>query len=126
MAKYKIVKAADVDNYSGSGEMRMMGSAIGSEQVALTYRLIPAGVKSPHGHTHSKIDEIVFIVNGTLKIRLDDDIIEVGPTTAVKIPPEVKRGYHNEGDEDVEVLVVSAQVDAVGDNGGVPDEKWWP
>jgi uncharacterized cupin superfamily protein len=126
MAKYKIIKVTDVDNRSKHGEMRMMGSALDSEQIALTYRLIPAGAKSPYGHTHSKIDEIIFIFTGTLKIRLDDEVIEVGPKTTVKISPEVKRGYHNEGDEDVEMLVVSPQVDAVGDNGGVPDDTWWP
>jgi len=60
-----------------------------------------------------------------LKIRLDDDIIEVGPKTAVMIPPEVKRGYHNEGNEDVEMVVASPQVDFVDDNGGKPDENWW-
>jgi len=125
MAKYKIVKTDEVPNYASKGEMRMMRGALGSDQIALTYRLIPAGHKSAHGHTHTKMDEIVFIFRGKLKIRLDDDIIEVGPKTAVMIPPEVKRGYHNEGNEDVEMVVASPQVDFVDDNGGKPDENWW-
>ena len=126
MAKYRIVKTDDVPNYAKSGEMRMMRNLLDSKQIALTYRLIPAGYKSAHGHTHTKIDEIVFVFSGTLKIKLDDEIIEVGPKTAVKISPATKRGYHNEGTEDVEMIVASPQVAFVGDNGGKPDENWWP
>lgn len=125
MANYKIVKTDDVPNYSNNGEMRMMGRALGSKQIALTYRLIPAGSKSAHGHTHTKIDEIVFVFSGTLQLRVDDEIIEVGPKTAVKISPKTKRGYHNLGTEDVHMIVASPQVDFVGDNGGKPDENWW-
>jgi hypothetical protein len=49
MAKYTVVKVNDVLNYSQNGEMRMMGQALGSDQVALTYRNIPTGFKSTHG-----------------------------------------------------------------------------
>ncbi len=125
MTKYTIVKTNDVPNYAKNGEMRMMRNALESEQIALTYRLIPAGYKSAHGHTHTKIDEVIFIFKGILKIKLDDDIIEVGPKTAIKIPPETKRGYHNEGTEDVEMIIASPQVAFVGDNDGKPDENWW-
>lgn len=125
MAKYKIVKVDEVPNYSKNGEMRMMRGAIDSKQIAITYRLFPAGSKPAHGHTHSKIDEIVYVIKGTIQIKLDDDVIEVGPKAAVKISPEVKRGYHNNTNEDVEFIVVSPQVDFVGDNGGVPDANWW-
>lgn len=125
MAKYKVAHITDVPNYSSNGEMRMMRGVVDSKQVAITYELIPAGSMSPHGHTHSKIDEIVFVFSGTLQVRLDDDVIEIGPKTALKISPEVKRGYHNPGNEDVEMLIVSPQVDFVGDNDGIPDENWW-
>ena len=126
MAKYKIVKTDDVPNYSQNGEMRMMRNALDSQQIALTYRRIPAGYKPAHGHTHTKMDEIVFVFAGTLQIKLDDEVIEVGPKTAVKISPTTKRGYHNAGTEDVEMIVASPQVALVGDNDGVPDENWWP
>lgn len=125
MANYKIVKTDGVPNYSSNGEMRMMRGALGSKQIALTYRLIPAGYKPAHGHSHTKIDEIVFVFAGTLQLKLDDEIIEVGPNTAVKISPETKRGYHNLGTEDVHMIIASPQVDFVGDNGGTPDENWW-
>jgi mannose-6-phosphate isomerase-like protein (cupin superfamily) len=125
MAKYTVVKTDDVANYSEIGEMRMMRNALDSKQIALTYRRIPAGYKPAHGHSHSKIDEVVFVFAGTLQIKLDDEIIEVGPKTAVKISPETKRGYHNAGTENVEMIVASPQVAFVGDNGGIPDKNWW-
>ena len=72
MANYKIVKTDDVPNYSSNGEMRMMRGALDSKQIALTYRMIPAGYKPAHGHSHTKIDEIIFVFTGTLQVKLDD------------------------------------------------------
>ncbi|HET9098223.1 MAG TPA: cupin domain-containing protein [Candidatus Saccharimonadales bacterium] len=125
MAKYKVVKTAEVENFSKNGEMRMMRDALGSDQVAISYRKFPAGFKSAHGHTHSTMDEVIFVIKGTITMKLDDDIIKVGPYTSVMIPPEVKRGYRNETDEDVELIVASARGSIVEDNGGTPDENWW-
>lgn len=125
MSNFSVVKLSDVPNFSKNGEMRMMRDALGSDQVALSYRKFPPGYDSSHGHTHSTMDEVVFVFKGTLKMKLDDDIIEVGPYMAVMIPPDVKRGYHNDGEEDVELLVASARGTLVGDNGGTPDDKWW-
>jgi uncharacterized cupin superfamily protein len=126
MPDYKVVNVEDVDNYSSNGEMRMLRGVIGSDQVTITYRMFPAGYKSSHGHTHSKIDEIVYVMSGKLQVRLDDDIVELGAKTALKIPPHIKRGYRNPFDKNAEVLVVSVQGELVGDNGGTPDHEWWP
>lgn len=125
MPSYKVVHVEEVENYSKNGEMRMLRDVIDSEQITVSYRKFPAGYKSAHGHTHSKMDEIVYVISGKLQIRLDDDILELGPKTAVKIPPEIKRGYRNPFDEDAEVLVVSVQEEFVDDNGGIPDREWW-
>ncbi len=128
MANYKIVKVDEVRDVHADGpdEMRMLRNDLDSEQIALTYRRIPAGHQSAHGHTHSKQDEVLFVFAGTLRVKLDDEIIEVGPKTALKIAPEVKRGYHNTGTEDVELIIVSPQAEFVDDNGGQPDPDWWP
>lgn len=128
MADYTIVKVTEVDDvHSGKpGEMRMLRNVINSDQVTLTYRVIPAGYKPAHGHTHSKQDEIIFILSGTLQVRLDDDVVDIEPMTAVRIAPATKRGYHNNGTEDVKMLIISPQGALVGDNGGQPDPDWWP
>ena len=82
MADYTITRLEDVDDVLGDypGEMRMMTSALGAEQVAFTHRRMPqhTGGKGSYGHRHKEQEEIYFVVSGTLQFKLDDDVVDVG------------------------------------------------
>ncbi|HWH45063.1 MAG TPA: hypothetical protein VNT32_10060, partial [Thermoleophilaceae bacterium] len=88
MSDYTITAAADVDDVLGDypGEMRMFTEAIGAEQVAFTYRRMPAqtGGKGSYGHSHKTQEEVYFVISGELQFKLGDDIVDVGPLTAVR------------------------------------------
>ncbi len=82
MADYKIVSLEEVDDWLGDypGEMRGITYAIGSEQVALTYRRMPqhTGSKGSYGHRHKEQEELYFVLNGRLQFKLGDEIVELG------------------------------------------------
>src|SRR6266542_2582386 len=94
------------------GEMRMMTEPLGAEQVAFTYRRMPSqtGGKGSYGHRHRTQEEVYFVVSGRLEFKLDDDVIDVGPLTAVRVGPEVVRSVWNEGPDDAELLICSVKV----------------
>jgi mannose-6-phosphate isomerase-like protein (cupin superfamily) len=93
------------------GEMRFLSHALGSEQVALTYRRMTprTGGKGSYGHRHHRQEEIYFVISGTLEFKLEDEVVEVGPLTAVRVAPEVVRSIWNEGPEDVELVICSTR-----------------
>ena len=115
MADYQIVNLEEVEDWLGDypGEMRGITYAIGAEQVALTYRRMPqhTGSKGSYGHRHKTQEELVLVLSGTLQFKLGDDVVEVGPLTAVRIPPETPRSIWNDEPEDAELLIVSPRVD---------------
>jgi mannose-6-phosphate isomerase-like protein (cupin superfamily) len=108
------------------GEMRFLAGELGTEQVAFTYRLMPAGTgsKGSYGHRHKTQEEIYFVIDGTLQFKLDDDVIDVGPLTAVRIAPPTVRGVWNEGPEDVRLVICSTKVDDLRSEGEIVDDFW--
>jgi mannose-6-phosphate isomerase-like protein (cupin superfamily) len=110
MSDYTITAASDVPDVLGDypGEMRMLTMGLDSEHVALTYRVMPpqTGGKGSYGHSHKTQEEVYFVISGTLQFKLGDEVIDVGPLTAVRITPETVRSVWNEGPDDVQLVIV--------------------
>ena len=113
MPGFAIVRADDVDDaYAGTdvpGEFRRLTDALGAEQVAVTLIRVP-----PHsdfaqgtGHTHSEIEELYIVAKGTITFRCDDQVAEVEAPAVVRASPGTARSHRNEGEEPVEIWVVS-------------------
>jgi len=95
------------------GEMRMITSDVDAEQVALTHRRMPpqTGGKGSYGHSHKTQEELYLVLSGTLQFKLGDEVIDVGPHSAVRVAPEVVRSVWNEGPEDAELVIASVRID---------------
>src|SRR5580765_1754588 len=115
MSDYTIKHLHEVEDALGDypGEMRMMTTALGSEQVAFTYRRMPqhTGGKGSYGHRHAEQEEVYFVISGKLQFKLEDDVIECEQGTAVRVAPDVYRSVWNEEPEDAEIVIVSTRVD---------------
>ncbi len=131
MSGYSIVTRDEAPDfmaqYPGYGEMRFFTESLENEQVAFTWRSMPVGTggKGSYGHRHRTQEEIYFVVSGKLLFKLGDDVIEVGPHTAVRIAAETFRSVHNEGPEEAELVIVSVKTD---DHEGELETKpdFWP
>lgn len=129
MSDYTITTLDEVDDVLGDypGEMRFLTGPLGAEQVAITHRRMPqhTGGKGGYGHRHKTQEEIYFLVSGRLQVKLDDQVHEIGPGTAVRVAPHVVRSLWNEGPEDAHVILVSRKIDDPrADGETVPD--FWP
>src|SRR5438309_11874950 len=95
------------------GEMRMCTYEIGAEQVALTYRRMPAetGGKGSYGHRHKTQEEIYLVLSGRLEFKLDDQVVELGPLTAVRVAPHTVRSIWNAGPEEAALMIASTRID---------------
>jgi mannose-6-phosphate isomerase-like protein (cupin superfamily) len=130
MADYAIRQLEDIPDVLGDypGEMRMSAASdLGNEQVAFTWRRMPAktGGKGSYGHRHKTQEEIYFVASGTLQFKLGDEVIDVPAGTIVRISPAVWRSVWNEGPEDAVLIMCSTRSDdPVGDTEQIPD--FWP
>jgi mannose-6-phosphate isomerase-like protein (cupin superfamily) len=110
--------------YPGYGEMRSYTAPLNADQVGFSWRSMPekTGGKGSYGHRHTTQEEIYFVVSGTLQFKLDDDVIDVGPGTAVRVGPEVVRSVWNDGPGDAELVILSP----TGDDPAVKVDDFWP
>jgi mannose-6-phosphate isomerase-like protein (cupin superfamily) len=111
LAGYSIIHVDDVPDVSGDypGAIRMATDHIGAEQVAFTYRRMApkTGGKGSYGHRHRTQEETLYVISGTVEVKLEDEVIEVGPGTIVRIAPATLRSVWNEGPDDAEMIIVS-------------------
>ena len=106
--------------------MRFLTGPLGAEQVALTWRRMPpdTGSRGSYGHRHKTQEELYLVVSGTLTFKLGDDVIEAGPGTAVRVPPDTFRGIHNDTNEDAILVITSVKADAAGSQPETQDGFW--
>ena len=45
------------------------------------------GGKGSYGHRHKTAEEIYFVVSGTLQFKLEDEVIDAGEGTVVRMAP---------------------------------------
>ncbi|HXY17201.1 MAG TPA: cupin domain-containing protein [Gaiellaceae bacterium] len=129
MGSWTVKALAEIPDVLGDypGEMRMLTTHVGAEQVALTYRRMPAntGGKGSYGHGHKTQEELYLVLSGTLQFKLDDEVLDVPAQSAVRVPPDVVRSVWNEGPDDAELVIASVRVDdPEGDAFYVED--FWP
>jgi mannose-6-phosphate isomerase-like protein (cupin superfamily) len=132
MADYRVASREDaidfMEQYPGFGEMRSFTDALGAEEVAFTWRLMPpdTGGKGSYGHRHRDQEEIYFVVRGTVQFKLGDDVVEVGPRSAVRVSTDVFRSIHNDGPDDAELIICSKKAQADEAEGEQTDTDFWP
>jgi uncharacterized cupin superfamily protein len=115
IANYSVAKrehATDwMAEYPGFGEMRWYSDALGTEQVSFSWRTMPPGTggRGSYGHRHPGQEEVYFLIAGRATFKIDDDVFEAGPHTAVRIAGDAFRSVHNDGDEDAQLLLLSTR-----------------
>ena len=128
MADYQVVKLDEVDDWLGDypGEMRGITYAIGAGQVAITHRRMPqhTGSKGSYGHRHKTQEEIYLVLSGRLEFKLDDQVVELGPLTAVRVAPHTVRSIWNAGPEEAALMIASTRIDDVRRDVELVEDFW--
>src|SRR3954464_5686008 len=85
-------------DYPEYGEQRWYSEALGTEQVSFSWRrMLPGtGRRGSYGHRHSGQEEVFFVVSGTVTFKIDDDVFEAGPQTAVRGGGDAYRSIPND------------------------------
>jgi len=116
LAAYTVAKREDaVDfmaEYPGFGEMRWYSEALGTEQVSFSWRSMPpsTGGRGSYGHRHPGQEEVYLVMSGTVTFKIDDDVFEAGPKTAVRISGDAFRSIHNDSDDEAELVLLSTRL----------------
>ncbi len=78
-----------------------------SSDLLIIQELMPAGTEE-HRHFHSKARQFFFVLRGQLTMELDGIVHKVPAMSGIEIAPSCPHQARNDGDRDVEFLVVSS------------------
>ena len=126
MAGYTIKNLKEIEDSAVGGglspdlEARFARKPLEAEQGGLSYQRFAPGYRSTFGHSHEDQEEIYFILSGSGRLKLDDDLVELGQWDAVRIAREVTRAFEA-GPEGAELLAFGAG--RAGDAEVLPG--WW-
>jgi mannose-6-phosphate isomerase-like protein (cupin superfamily) len=117
----EVKDAAAEAGVSDSLEARFGHEELGAEQTGFSYQVVRAGRRQPFAHKHGEMEEIYVVISGTGRLKLDDEIEDVGPLDAIRIAPPVIRAFEA-GEDDLVLLAFSPR--AAGDAEIVKDFSW--
>jgi mannose-6-phosphate isomerase-like protein (cupin superfamily) len=92
------------------------------EKSGISYFRIAPNFRIPFGHKHSEQEEVYLVVDGSAQVRVDDDVVELNPWDAIRVPTGAMRGLAA-GPEGAEVIAFGAPNTQNADIDMTPG--WW-
>jgi len=111
------VEDAAVKHGFGETQMaRFAGADLDCEKIGLALEGVKPGKRQAFGHRHEEDEEVYVIIDGSGRMRLGEDVIDVSPLDAIRVAPGVMRafeagpdglqllafGSHHEGDGEID------------------------
>jgi uncharacterized cupin superfamily protein len=103
-------------------EARMARVPLGMEQAGVSYLRIAPGFRLPFAHKHKNQEEVYVLVNGSAKIKLEDEVRDLKQWDAVRVHKDTVRGFEG-GENGAELIVIGAPHTGPGDAEVLQD--WW-
>jgi hypothetical protein len=88
-------------------EARFARRPLQLEKSGISYFKLGPDYAVPFGHSHAEQEEVYLVVSGEVRLKLDDDEVELGPFDAVRIPVSVTRGIAA-GPDGAEIILFGA------------------
>jgi mannose-6-phosphate isomerase-like protein (cupin superfamily) len=105
-------------------EARFASRDLGLTMSGVSLQRLAPNATQPFGHRHRRQEELYVVVAGAGRVKLDDEVVEVGPWDAVRVEPQVTRAFAA-GPDGLEYLAFGAP--ATGDTAADVDMTpgWW-
>lgn len=116
MADYTKHNLREVENSAPKFDMpseieaRFGRRAIEGETLGLSHFTLAPGFRIPFGHKHANQEEVYVVVRGSARVKVDDEIVELGEWDAIRFGKGVMRQMEG-GADGVEYLAFGAGTD---------------
>jgi quercetin dioxygenase-like cupin family protein len=127
VSRYAIKNLLEVDNSIGAEmpgvEGRFARKHLGSRDLGVSLFRYAPDLRSPMAHSHRAQEEAYVVVEGSGRVRLDDELHEIRKWDVIRVAPEVVRAFEA-GPEGLTVIAVGGPKPEGGD--GVLSTDPWP
>lgn len=107
--------------FSEIQEARFARGDLQAEDTGLAYHVLRPGKRQGFAHRHEAAEEIYVVLSGTGRLKIDDEILEVGPMDAIRVTPKAARAFEA-GDEPLEILAFGPHHEKDGE---IIKEDFW-
>ena len=110
LSDYEIKNLREVEDmavkygHSEKQEARFPREELGAETTGLAYLVVRPGKRQAFAHRHHEAEEVYVALSGSGRVKLDDEVVEIGPLDAIRIAPHVTRAFEA-GPDGLELLV---------------------
>lgn len=101
---------------------RFARESLNCEKSGLSFQHYAPGFRAPFGHRHAEEEELYVVAEGSGRIKLDDEILELKHWDAVRVGPGVTRAVEA-GPNGMTLLAFGAPGLGNADAEQLPD--WW-
>ena len=108
--------------YEGKMEARMARVPLELEHAGVSLLGLAPNFRIPFAHRHKTQEEIYVLITGSVRVKLEDEIVELKPYDALRVHKDTTRGFEA-GPEGAEMIAVGAPHTGPGDADMVND--WW-
>lgn len=102
------------------GEIRFAKDDLDAERTGFTHIKLKPGQRMPFGHKHQEAEEVYVVLAGAGRMKMDDEIVDLVELDAVRVSPEVARGFEA-GPDGISLLAFGARHDGDGE----VLQNWW-
>jgi mannose-6-phosphate isomerase-like protein (cupin superfamily) len=101
-------------------QARFANAALDTEQTGVSHHRLKPNKRQAFGHRHEKAEEVYVVLNGTGRVKLDDEVLELEPLDSVRVAPSVTRAFEA-GPGGIEILAFGPRHDGDGEL----IQGWW-
>ena len=94
---------------------------IGGETLGLSLFTLEPGFRIPFGHKHETQEEVYVVVRGSGRIKVEDDVVELGEWDAIRVGKGTMRNVEA-GPDGIEYVAFGAGTDP---NEAEMVQGWW-
>src|SRR3954468_12897234 len=127
MSRYASVNLLEVEDAVGGRvpglEGRFGRKHLESRDLGVSLFRYAPNLRSPVGHHHREQEEAYVVAQGSGRLLLDDEIIDLHQWDAVRVAPEVVRAFEA-GPDGLSIIAIGGPRPEEGD--GVTSEAAWP
>lgn len=120
MSDFTLVKLTEVEDAAakhGAGEIgaaRFARTHLNATQTGVALHQMNPGMRQGFGHSHKEAEEVYVVISGSGRVKLDDEIIDLGPMDALRVAPSVVRRFEA-GSEGLDILVFGQHFERDGE-----------
>jgi uncharacterized cupin superfamily protein len=89
----EVEDAAVKHGFAETQMARFAGADLDCEKIGLALEGVKPGARQAFGHRHEEDEEVYVVIEGSGRMRLGEEVIDVGRLDAIRVAPGVMRAF---------------------------------